>query len=224
MDIAEWFQQGGFFMWPILACAVVGAALSLERAFFIYLRAAIHAPAFVAQIQRDVVDGNLDTAVRLCNAEPGAILPRVLKAGLLRADRPEQEVRDALEEVALEVYPIVTRRIALLPMLANVATLLGLLGTIQGLITCFHAVGEADVEARSTALAEGIAVSMNTTFAGLCVAVPILVMHAIIAGRANNILDEVDHYSLKLVNLLNALRRGAGRSEGGGSPILPFRG
>lgn len=220
MDIAQWFRDGGVFMWPILACAVVGFAICLERLFFIFLRASIHAPVFVAQVQRDVLDGDVDAAIRLCNAEAAAVVPRVLKAGLLRADRPEAEVRDALEEASMEVYPWVTRRITFLPMIANVATLLGLLGTIQGLIECFHAVGEADAAARSTQLASGIAIAMNATFAGLIVAVPVLVLHSIIATRANALLDEIDFYSLKLVNLLNALRR---RSEPeGGAPVLPF--
>lgn len=218
MSIAEYFQAGGVFMWPILLCGIVGFAICVERAFFVYLRAAIHAPPFVATVQRLLVDGQVEEAVRLCNAESAAVLPRVLKAGLLRADRPDGEIRDALEEAALEVQPLVTRRITLLPTIANVATLLGLLGTIQGLILSFHAVGAADAETRSTALAEGIAVSMNTTFAGLCVAIPVLLAHALVANRANGLLDEIDHYSLRLVNLLNALRQPAPAD-----PVLPFR-
>ena len=222
MDLAQAFRDGGIFMWPILATAVVGFAIALERLFFIFLRASIHAPSFVAQVQRHLLDGDFDAAVRLCNAETAAVLPRVLKAGLLRADRPDAELRDALEEASLEVYPGLTRRIGFLPMIANVATLLGLLGTIQGLVECFEAVGEADVATRSTQLAQGITVAMNTTFFGLCVAVPVLVLHSIIAARANAMLDEVDHYSLKLVNLLAALRRSG--APGGGAPVLPFRG
>lgn len=224
MDFAQWFRDGGPFMYPIVACAVVGLAIALERLYYIFLRASIHAPLFVAQLQRDVLDGNVDAAVRLCNAEASAVLPRVLKAGLLRADRPDDEVKDALEELALEVYPQVTRRVGYLPVVANVATLLGLLGTIQGLIACFEAVGEADAATRSTQLAQGIAIAMNTTFAGLMVAVPVLVLHAVISARANALLDEVDHYSLKLTNLLTALRRGGARSPSGGSPVLPFPG
>lgn len=218
MDILEFFRGGGVFMLPIAACGVVGATIAGERLFYVYLRAAIHAPPFVASVQRLVVDGAVDSAIRLCNAESAAILPRVLKAGLLRADRPDTEVRDALEEASLEVYPVVTRRIGLLPTVANVATLLGLLGTIQGLILSFHAVGSVDAETRSTALAEGIAVSMNTTFAGLSVAIPVLILHALIANRANSILDEVDHYSMRLVNLLNATRGNATNV----APVLPF--
>jgi len=219
--IAEAMHQGGLFMWPILICAVVGAALCLERLFYVVYRASINASAFMALVQRAVLDGNLDQAVRLCNVEPSAVLPRVLKAGLVRADRPEAEIRDAMEEEQLEVYPLVSRRISYLPMIANVSTLLGLLGTIQGLILSFHAVSDATAVDRSTALAQGIAVAMYTTFFGLLVAIPVLVLHSVIAARANAVLDEIDHHSLKLVNLLNACRQRPG-SHGGGAPVLPF--
>lgn len=221
-NLAEWFRAGGFFMWPILLCAVVGAAVAVERLLYIFLRAAINAPVFMAAIQRHILDGDIDAAVRLCNAEAGAVLPRVLKAGLVRADRPDAEVRDALEEASLEVYPLVNRRLSYLPTVANVATLLGLLGTIQGLIESFQAVGEADAAERSAALAHGIAVSMNATFAGLVIAVPVLVVHALVASRANAILDEIDHYQLRLTNLLAAVRRE--HPPVGGNPVLPFGG
>ncbi|MFZ5475777.1 MAG: MotA/TolQ/ExbB proton channel family protein [Myxococcota bacterium] len=224
MQIAEWLRQGGVFMWPILLCAVVGAAVAVERFLYVYLRAGINAGAFMAQVQRDVLDGNVEKAVRLCNGEPSAALPRVVKAGLVRADRPESEIRDAVEEATLEVFPQIGRRIAYLPMIANVSTLLGLLGTIQGLIISFHSVAEATAEARSTALAQGIAVAMYTTFFGLMVSIPLLVAHGVVSARANAILDDIDHYALKLVNLLNATRKDDERAGGGGAPVLPFPG
>ncbi len=193
-------------MWPIIACGVLGATISAERVIFLFLRASVHAPALLAQVQRDVLAGNVDAALTLCNAESAAVLPRVLKAGLLRAGRPENEVRDALEEATLEITPLVQQRIPYMTTLANLCTLLGLLGTIQGLILSFHAVAEASAEARSTALASGIAVAMNATFAGLLVAIPVLAIHAVVAARANRILDEVDHAAARLVNLLNAVK------------------
>lgn len=198
-------------MWPILACGVLGAAISAERVIFLFLRASIHAQALMAQIQRDVLAGDYESALKVCNAESAAVLPRVLKAGLLRAGRPENEVRDALEEATLEVTPLVQQRIPYMTTIANLCTLLGLLGTIQGLILSFHAVAEASAEARSTALASGIAVAMNATFAGLLVAIPVLAVHSVVAARANRILDEVDYGSARLMNLLNAVKsRGEG--------------
>lgn len=205
-NLAKWVEDGGVFMWPILACGVLGAAISAERVIFLFLRASIHAQALMAQIQRDVLAGDYESALKVCNAESAAVLPRVLKAGLLRAGRPENEVRDALEEATLEVTPLVQQRIPYMTTIANLCTLLGLLGTIQGLILSFHAVAEASAEARSTALASGIAVAMNATFAGLLVAIPVLAVHSVVAARANRILDEVDYGSARLMNLLNAVK------------------
>ncbi len=210
-------EEGGIFMWPILACGVLGATISAERFVYLFLRASVHAPALLAQIQRDVLDGNVDAALKICNAESAAVLPRVLKAGLMRAGRPENEIRDALEEATLEVTPLVQRRIPYMTTIANLCTLLGLLGTIQGLILSFHAVADANAEARSTALASGIAVAMNATFAGLLVAIPVLAIHAIVAARANQILDDVDYGVARLVNLLVAV--GAR-----GTAVLPLPG
>lgn len=222
MDIlAEMMEKGGLFMWPILACAVFGATIGLERLLYVYLRAAINAPAFMAAVQRLVLDGRLEEAIKLCNAEASALLPRVVKAGLVRSGQAEVEIRDGMEEAALEVYPLVNRRMGFLPMIANVSTLLGLLGTIQGLILAFHSISEASADARSTALAEGIAVAMYTTFAGLLVSIPVLVLHSLVAARANLILDEIDHSSMKILNLLRAV--GNEPATGGGAPVLPFR-
>jgi biopolymer transport protein ExbB len=197
------FEEGGFFMYPITVCAVIGIALALERFVYLFLRASLNASAFMAQLQRELLAGKVEDALKLCNAEPSAAIARVMKAGLVRAGRPEAELKAAVEEQVLEVQPQISRRLAYLPMLANVATLLGLLGTIQGLIFSFHAVSDADASARSTALADGIAVAMYTTFWGLLVAIPILVVHSLLAARANQIMDEVDHYALKLTNLLS---------------------
>jgi biopolymer transport protein ExbB/TolQ len=225
VDLIEGFKQGGAFMWPIAVCMVFGATIALERFFFIFLRAGINAPLFMARIQRDVLDGNIEGAVRVCNGEPSAVLPRVVKAGLVRAERPESELRDAIDEAQLEVYPLVNKRLSYMPMIANVSTLFGLLGTIWGLIECFHSISKATAEERSSALAEGIAVAMYATLFGLGVAIPLLIVYGIVTARANALLDEIDHYSLKLVNLLNAVRTSVPRDDrDGGAPILPFRG
>lgn len=233
-------EEGGSFMWPILACAIVGAALTVERAITVFLRASIDAAAFGNEIQRRLLAEDTEGAVHLCNAEPGALLPRVVKAALLRGDRPAEEARDAVEEATLDVAPVVTRRLAYLPMIANVSTLLGLLGTIQGLILAFEAVGVANAAERAAALSHGIAVAMYTTFAGLVVAIPVIVGHGVIAARANQVLDEIDHHALRVLNLLAAIReskdpsprRGevpppgdpSQPSRPGGRPVLDFPG
>ena len=206
--LREMFERGGFFMIPITLCAVFGIAISLERFFYLYLRAGVDAGSFMAKVQRMVLERNVEGALRLCNGEPSASLPKVLKAGLVRVGRPDGELKASIEEACLEVQPLLSRLLPYLPMIATVSTLLGLLGTIQGLIDSFRAVAGEEAGERSTALANGIAVAMYTTFYGLLVAIPLLVLHSLLAARANQVLDDIDHYAMRLANLLGSLCRG----------------
>jgi biopolymer transport protein ExbB/TolQ len=201
-------EKGGIFMWPILVCAVFGVAITAERLFFIMFRANIDGTAFMAQVQKLIMANNIDRAIKLCNAEPNRALPRVLKAGLTRANQKGSDVQNAVEETVLEVYPQLNKRTGYLPMLANVATLIGLLGTIQGLIQAFEAVAHASAETKGALLAAGISTAMFTTAAGLIVAIPLLVLHSIVQARTVKIMDEVDQFSLKTINLLGARNRG----------------
>jgi len=202
------FKEGGPFMYMILVVGVFAMAISFERLFYILFRANINSTAFMAQIQKLIMANNIDRAIKLCNAEPHAALPKVVKAGLTRANRTEKEIENAVDEATLEVGPLIAKRTAYLSMLANVATLLGLLGTIMGLIIAFEAVAKASAETKQTLLANGISIAMFTTAGGLMAAIPTLILHSIITNRSNKILDDVDQYGLKTVNLLSARRQG----------------
>ncbi len=208
VDPVVMFKDGGAFMYVILIVGVFAMAIAFERLFYIVFRANINATAFMAQVQKLIMANNIDRAIKLCNAEPHAALPKVVKAGLTRANRTEKEIENAIEEATLEVGPLIAKRTAYLAMLANVATLTGLLGTIMGLIMAFSAVAKASAETKQTLLANGISVAMYTTAGGLIAAIPTLVLHSIIVNRSNKILDDVDQFGLKTVNLLTARRRG----------------
>jgi len=207
------FNEGGAFMWIILVVFVFAMAIAFERLFFVVFRANINATAFMAQIQKLIMANNIDRAIKLCNAEPHAMLPKVVKAGLTRANRTEKELENAIQEVTLEIAPVVNKRTAYLGMLANVATLVGLLGTIMGLVMAFQAVAKASAETKQTLLANGISVAMYTTAGGLIAAIPTMVLHSIISNKSNKILDDVDQYGLKTLNLLTARRRGTLKEE-----------
>ena len=213
MQFFTQFVEGGVWMIPILIVAIFALAIAFERLFYILFRAGINSTAFMGQIQKLILANNIDRAIKMCNAEPHAALPRVVKAGLTRANRTEKEIENAIDEAVLEVGPRVNKRTAYLSMLANVATLFGLLGTIIGLIDAFRAVATAPPELKQTMLAGGISVAMFTTAGGLMVAIPVLIIHSIVLNRSNKILDDVDHYGLKVVNLLSARRRGALNEE-----------
>jgi biopolymer transport protein ExbB/TolQ len=147
---------------------------------------------------------NIDRAIKLCNAADKAALARVMKAGLTRANKSESDIAAAIEEAMLEVSPAITKRISMIAAVANIATLLGLLGTIFGMIDAFTAVAVAAADQRSQALAKGISIAINTTGFGLMVAIPLLSAQVFIQGLAKKIADEVDLYAVKLENLLAA--------------------
>ena len=213
--IVRAFKEGGIFIYPIVLCAVFAAAIGAERLYYILVRANINGTAFFAQIQKLIMANNIDRAIKLCNAEPNAALPRCLKSGLTRANRGDIEIQNAVDESVLEVFPQLSKRTPYLGMLANVATLTGLLGTITGLIQAFEAVDSSNAGAKSAMLAKGIAVAMFTTMMGLMVAIPTLVLNSVIGNKTTKIMDEVDLYAVKTVNLLGARRRGTLREDGG---------
>lgn len=203
-DFATFYANGGVWMHPISLCAILGLAVLVERFIFLFFRFNINGPQFFNQIQKLVMANNIDRAIKLCNAADKAALARVLKAGLTRANKSESDISAAIEEAILEVGPAINKRVSMLPAIANIATLLGLIGTVFGMLDAFAAVADAPADQRSTALARGIGIAMNTTGFGLEVAIPLLASHVFIAGLAKKISEEVDLYSVKLENLLAA--------------------
>lgn len=208
--IADAFRNGGIWMYLILVVSIVAIGIIIERFIFLFFKYNINANAFMAQIQKLVMAGNVDRAIKLCNAAPAAALPKVVKAGLTRANKGEVQIQNAIEEATLEVIPMVTRRTPALLALANIATLLGLLGTIIGLIEAFAALETAAPEDRQRLLAGGIALAMNTTAFGLVVAIPTMLAHLFLSGISKRIVEEIDQYSVKLENLLVAHSKGGG--------------
>ena len=212
--IAKAYMEGGMFMHFILVVSIFGLGVMIERFIFLFFRYNINATAFMAQIQKLVMANNIDRAIKLCNAAANAALPRVIKAGLTRANKSEIEVSNAIEEATLEVVPQLQKRTPTLLAIANIATLLGLLGTITGMIQAFESLGGASPEERSVLLSKGIAVAMNTTAFGLIVAVPCMIAHVFLSGITKKIIDEVDQYSVVLENLLAARFRAGGATPG----------
>lgn len=203
-NFAKFYQEGGFFMHFIAITAILGAGVMIERFIFLFFRFNINGGQFFNQIQKLVIANNIDRAIKLCNAADKAALARVIKAGLTRANKSEADIAAAIEEATLEVGPAIGKRITMISALANIATLLGLLGTIFGMIDAFNAVATVSADQRATALAKGISIAINTTGFGLIVAIPLLSAHIFISNLAKKISDEVDLYSVKLENLLAA--------------------
>jgi biopolymer transport protein ExbB/TolQ len=196
-------------MWPIAITSVFGVAIMVERVIFLFFKYNINANQFMAQIQKLVMANNIDRAIKLCNAAPSAALPKVIKAGLTRANKGEIEIANAIEEASLEVIPNITKRTPTLQAVSNVATMLGLLGTIMGLIEAFDAVAKAPPDQKTTMLTAAIAIAMNTTAFGLIVAIPTIAAYVFLNNTVKKIIDEIDQYSVKLQNLLVSRGKGA---------------
>jgi biopolymer transport protein ExbB/TolQ len=208
--VAEFFDAGGPFLYVNCITLVWGVAIIIERIFFIFFRYNVNAEAFMAQVQKLVMANNIERAIKLCNAAPSAALPRVVKAGLTRANRGEVEIRNAVEEATLEIVPILQKRTGNLAQLANIATLLGLLGTITGLVAAFAATAGVSPELKAELLARGVAEALYTTGFGLAIAVFFMVAHLFLTNMTKKIIDEIDQWSVKLENILISRGRGSG--------------
>lgn len=212
MDAAKiLFTHGGIFPYVNTVVAAVSIAIIIERSIALF-RYNISGEKFMAGIVRLVREGQIDRAVKLCSAAPDAVLSRVLKAGLVRSNRGEAEVSAAMEEALLEVSPLVSKRIPSLFPLANIATLVGLIGTISGLIKSFSALSEAAPEQKSQILSLGISEAMYNTGLGLSIAVVCIIGQLILGNKAKAMLEEVEFNAMRLENLL--ARRAAGEIDG----------
>ena len=201
-NISNFFSQGGFWMWPILGMSIVGFAVIVERFIFLYMRHNIDANALMSKISDHVQTGQIPQALAVCASAQKSALARVLAAGLKNAAQGPDKIQNAIEEYALEVTPEITKRGTLLQNIANIATLLGLLGTILGLIDAFSALATVtDPEQQTKMLTAGISVAMNTTAFGLMVAIPCLLFHVMFSLIIKKIFDEIEHNFVKFENI-----------------------
>jgi biopolymer transport protein ExbB len=132
-----------------------------------------------------------------------------VKSGLVEATKGSPRVKEAMDETSLEVIPRIERRTHYLSMTANVAVLIGLIGTVRGIIQAFGGVANADPAARAELLSQGIGLALNATFLGLAVAIPSLLVYSFLQSRSTRLIDEIDEYSLKAFHLLRSRREAA---------------
>ncbi|HFE63443.1 hypothetical protein B1H10_04580 [candidate division KSB1 bacterium 4484_188] len=205
-------SAGYIFMWFILALLVIAVAIAIERIYYVMVRSNVNSDKFMMEVRKLVTSGNIKRAIELCEQGKQKALPYVVLAGLKRVAESEsldfRSIQNAVDEGTLEVIPQLQKRTNYLSMLANVATLTGLMGTIYGLIIAFEAVGGSEIaEAdKPKILAQGIAVAMNTTIFGLAVAVPTLIVYNILQNKTTQIIDEMDEHLVKLINLITGNR------------------
>jgi len=188
---------------PILIAAVVALAIIGERfkvLFQTYPLAGRH--KFYERIRELVLADKIQDAIALCDQYPTKPAAQVAKEGLLRAHLPEEMINDGLNLVVGEWSESITKRTGFLSMIANVATLLGLFGTIAGLIQSFEAVGFADPQQKSAILAAGISTAMNATMMGLGVAIPAMVAFSFLMNKSNRLIGELDQCVLATLDII----------------------
>jgi len=200
--IVGFFQDGGTFMFPIAIVLALGLAIAAER--WIYLtRARVSNLLRWRKLQPMLEKGELRSALNTSNSSNTAI-DKILSYGLARASSSKNsaEVEMAMEEGLMEVMPRLEKRTHYLATLANIATLLGLLGTIMGLIRAFTAVGEANPADKADLLSASISVAMNTTAFGLMAGIPLLLLHAYLTTKTTTVIDSLEMATVRIMNLI----------------------
>jgi biopolymer transport protein ExbB len=191
-DIGTFLDKGGWMMYVILGVSIVGVAVFMERAYHLYMRMRLNASGFIATVLGHVEARRYRKAIDGCKIDSAHPLVSVLRAGVMRANRREREIERAMEKEMLDGLPVLGKRVGLLGFLANSCTLLGLLGTIFGLIAAFSSVSAASAAERQSALADGISQAMYTTAFGIVVAVPLLFFHHLLSERQEDIINEME--------------------------------
>ena len=193
MDVLlQLMDDGGFMMWVIFGISIAGLTLFVERVYGLFLARGLSTRAFLQGTLDLVKQRRFSDALGKCNVRTRHPLVSVVRAGIVRANRREKEIERAMENEMLAALPQLQKGIGTVALFANLATLLGLLGTILGLMTAFSAVAAATATERQEALAAGISQAMYTTAFGILVAVILLVCHHILTRRAETIILAVE--------------------------------
>ncbi len=203
--LLEYYRGGGSVMHAILAVAVLGLAVFLERMYTLVLKSKGNSREFIERVLSLAESGKTTEAAKLCATASGAI-PHIGDYLLKSQSRAESDLQNVADAASIAAIPGLTRRLHYLPMLANVATLLGLLGTIFGLREAFASVAMVSAAERSGRLAGGIAIALNATGFGLLVAIPLSVAHAWLSSQAEGLIERVDEFSVRLINALTTRR------------------
>jgi biopolymer transport protein ExbB len=196
------FREGGWGMYPIVIVSIFVIGIIIERALYLY-GASINKDVFLATMQKCILAGDVAKAVKMCSAA-NAPLARIVQSGLVKVNRPDEEVQAAMDEAALREIPKIAKRTGYLALLANLAMLFGLLGTVSGLITSFGAVSGESVDASQKAriLAQGISEAMNCTAFGLIIALMSLIGYAVLNGKTQALEDDINEASVQVLNLV----------------------
>jgi len=206
-SIIGFFVTGGPFMYPILIVFAVGAAIAVERYITLKLVTDQNQTSW-SKLQPALSEGDFDKARELASDDTSTV-SQLLGMGLARegAVRRREDIEIAMEESMMEIVPRLEKRTPYVALASSIATLLGLLGTIMGLIQAFTAVANANPAEKADLLSASISVAMNTTAFGLMVAIPLLVIHTMLTAKTGQIVDSLEMASVKALNVISTTSR-----------------
>lgn len=204
--VTEFLQDGGIFIYPISLVLALGIAISLERWFYLSRQKSRNSRAFNEFLP--LLRTTDMEKMQMYSRENTAPVTRIIACGLdmMKVSKQRADVENSMNEGMLETMPRLEQRTGYLAVLANVATLLGLLGTIIGLIGAFRAVSNVDPAQKSEMLSVSISVAMNTTAAGLIAAIPLLVLHALLQNKTASIISGIQMSAVKFLNIMTLHR------------------
>ncbi len=204
--VIDFFQSGGAFMYPILVVLAIGLAISIER--YLYLTAAkMNNRRMLAKIMPMMEKGEMNSVIQTIKGS-NATVSKILTQGLnnFKNARRRDDIEASMEESIMEAIPRLEKRTHYLAMFANIATLLGLLGTIIGLIKAFTAVAQVDPSMKAEILSTSISVAMNTTAFGLIVAIPLLIFYTLLQTKTTEIIDSLEMATVRFTNQLSKFK------------------
>ncbi len=206
-SIVRFFVVGGPFMYPILIVFAVGIAIAIER-YITLTQVRRQNEGMWSKLQPALADGDFEKAREMTSKDDSTV-SRLLAMGLARqgAVRRREDIEIAMEESMMEIIPQLEKRTAYVALGASISTLLGLLGTIIGLIQAFTAVANANPAEKADLLSASISVAMNTTAFGLIAAIPLLVTHSVLTAKTSEIVNSLEMASVKALNLITALAK-----------------
>ena len=197
--MVELFIKGKSFMWPLLACAIIGVAFIFERLWTLS-RATINTRKFLDKVTASLKEGGVTSAADVCAKTRGPIAS-IFHAGLLKADRGVSEVEKAIEAAGAIEMSFLERGLVWLATIANIAPMLGFLGTVSGMINAFEAIARAgDIE--PSLVASGISEALITTAAGLSIAIPIQAAHNFFVSKIDKLVIDMEESSTALLDTL----------------------
>jgi biopolymer transport protein ExbB/TolQ len=211
-EVVQFYKEGGWGMHLISGCLISSIAIVLERVKVLWIDSAENKHALLSGLNQHIMRGDMQAAIRWLSSQKQGPIARILRAGLLKAHRPDKEIQAALDQQSLAEVPRIEARTGYLAVLSNAATLAALLGTISGLIKTFGAVANADPAQKATLLSAGISEAMHCTAFGLGTAVPVLLLYAVIQAKTQHILEAINESVVAEINFVLSNR--AAKQEG----------